>query len=118
MRGFWQPHPQLGEPLVCLRNAPQYGIFNGGVYTLLRPFLSNDVDGVPVTVSNVRFDGVESAIPDNVQPTTYFAFGYCMTVHKDQGSEWDSVILIDEYERPNTGANGFALASRAPRQEY
>jgi ATP-dependent exoDNAse (exonuclease V) alpha subunit len=25
-----------------------------------------------------------------------FDFGYCLTVHKSQGSEWDRVMLIDE----------------------
>ncbi|HJU20605.1 MAG TPA: ATP-dependent RecD-like DNA helicase [Stellaceae bacterium] len=105
VRGFWQPNPQPGEPLVCLRNAPQYGIFNGGVYRLLEPFsvgdrnIRIDVDGTPTTIPIVRFEGVESALPDTVEPTTSFAFGYCMTVHKAQGSEWDSVILIDEYRK-------------------
>jgi exodeoxyribonuclease-5 len=30
---------------------------------------------------------------------TSFDFGYAMTVHKAQGSEWPNVILIDEYYR-------------------
>jgi ATP-dependent exoDNAse (exonuclease V) alpha subunit len=28
--------------------------------------------------------------------TSAFDFGYCLTVHKSQGSEWDKVLLIDE----------------------
>jgi exodeoxyribonuclease-5 len=24
-------------------------------------------------------------------------YAYCMTVHKSQGSEWDNVIIIDDY---------------------
>ena len=30
----------------------------------------------------------------------WFAFGYAMTVHKSQGSEWPYVLLVDEYRRP------------------
>ena len=44
VRGFIQPNPQPGEPLMCLKNAPQFGIFNGAVYTLEKPFLQGDHD--------------------------------------------------------------------------
>jgi ATP-dependent exoDNAse (exonuclease V) alpha subunit len=103
--GLVQPYPQPGEPLVCLRNASRYGIFNGGVYTLVQPFLERDtqitidVDGEIKTIPNVKFTGVPSRLPDDVEPVTSFGFGYAMTVHKAQGSEWDRVLLIDEYNR-------------------
>ncbi len=105
LRGYWQSHPQVGEPLVCLKNVTSQGVFNGGIYTLLAPFGAGDrdilidVDGVPVTVRNVTFENLQSALPDDVEATTSFGFGYAMTVHKAQGSEWDSVVLVDEYRR-------------------
>jgi exodeoxyribonuclease-5 len=105
IRGFWQSHPQVGEPLMCLKNVSGQGIFNGAVYRLLEPFglgdrdILIDVDGVPTLVRNVTFEGVTSALPEHVEATTAFGFGYAMTVHKAQGSEWDSVILVDEYYR-------------------
>lgn len=105
VRGYWQPTPQAGEPVVCLRNAPQYGIFNGATYTLLQPFLEADtsividVDSNPMEIPRVTFRGIPSALADDVEDTTAFDFGYAMTVHKAQGSEWDSVILVDEYRR-------------------
>jgi exodeoxyribonuclease-5 len=34
-----------------------------------------------------------------VKARTWFDFGYSITVHKSQGSEWSNVILIDEYRR-------------------
>jgi exodeoxyribonuclease-5 len=106
LRGHWQSYPQVGEPLVCLKNVGSLGIFNGGIYTLLAPFRAGDrdieidVDGVATLVRNVTFENIDSSLPDHVEATTSFGFGYAMTVHKAQGSEWDSVVLMDEY-RPS-----------------
>jgi exodeoxyribonuclease V len=103
--GYWQSHPQVGEPLMCLKNVTSQGIFNGAVYRLLQPFgqgdrnITIDVDGVPVCLTNVNFEGIPSILPNHVEATTTFGFGYAMTVHKAQGSEWDSVVLYDEYRR-------------------
>jgi exodeoxyribonuclease-5 len=103
--GYIHPAPREGEPVMCMRNAPQFGIFNGAVYTLEQPFLEGDhtihidVDGKSVAVPFVVFRGLKSAVPDHVEPTTSFDFGYAMTVHKAQGSEWSNVVLIDEYFR-------------------
>lgn len=105
VRGFWQPSPQPGEPIMCLKNAPAYGVFNGAVYALEKPFITGDtsiqidVDGVSTLVPWVTFSGVRSSVPEHVEVTTSFDFGYAMTVHKAQGSEWDNVALIDEYHR-------------------
>jgi len=99
------PHPQIGEPVMCMKNARDFGIFNGAVYTLAEPFMEGDtdislyVDGELIVVPNVTFHGLKSALPSGVDPVTYFDFGYAMTVHKAQGSEWNNVILIDEYRR-------------------
>jgi ATP-dependent exoDNAse (exonuclease V) alpha subunit len=105
VRGYWQLTPQVGEPVVCLKNASQYGIFNGATYTLLQPFLEADtsivldVDSVAMEIPRVTFRGIPSALGNDVEATTAFDFGYAMTVHKAQGSEWDSVVLVDEYRR-------------------
>jgi len=105
VRGLWPPTPQREEPVVCLKNAPQFGVFNGATYTLLKPFLQGDtaivvdVDGEPVEIPRITFRGIPSALPDDTEATTLFDFGYAMTVHKAQGSEWDSVVLVDEYRR-------------------
>ena len=99
VRGLWQPGPQPGEPLVCLKNAAAFGVFNGGVYTLLQPFLQGDasitldVDGRAVTIPHARFKGLLSSLPEHVEATTEFDFGYAMTVHKAQGSEWPFVVV-------------------------
>jgi exodeoxyribonuclease-5 len=41
-------------------------------------------------------------------PRDPFDFGYCLTCHKAQGSEWDSVCLIDQsylWRRDGTDKN-------------
>lgn len=99
------PMPQPGEPLICLKNAPEFGLFNGAIYTLARPFLEGDknihmdVDGRQLCIPNVTFAGVKSALSGEDEATTSFDFGYALTVHKAQGSEWRSVFLVDEYRR-------------------
>lgn len=98
-------YPQPGEPVICLRNVRDMGIFNGAVYTLLEQFLPGqteiliDVDGTAVKVPMVEFHGVPTGLKHNEEALTKFDFGYVMTVHKAQGSEWDNVVLIDEYGR-------------------
>jgi exodeoxyribonuclease-5 len=106
LRGFeFAPMPLEQETILCLKNAPDFGIFNGGLYTLLEPFTEGDteitieVEGRTVVVPNVNFHGLKSGLPEGVKATTWFDFGYALTVHKAQGSEWQKVILIDEYRR-------------------
>ena len=102
-RGLAGKVPQPGEPVMCLKNAPDYGIYNGATYKLLRPFEPGDnkitieLDGDEITIPFVKFEAMPNAIPMGQQATTEFSFGYVYTVHKAQGSEADSVVLIDEY---------------------
>lgn len=105
IRGTWMPNPQRGEPIVCLKNNPDFGLFNGAIYQLAEPFLDGDteihlnIDGALLTVPNSVFRGVPSSLDPDDEAEGYFDFGYAMTVHKAQGSEWPSVTLIDEYRR-------------------
>jgi len=113
--------PQKGEPVMCLKNNYKYATLNGAVYTLLE----NHVPGQPMTLVNER--GHEVSIPnawvedleapilqDNHVP---FAMAYAATVHKAQGSEWDSLIMVDEYnkeeERREWLYTGFTRAAKS-----
>ena len=40
--------------------------------------------------------GVESIAWEQRKPYDEFDFGYVLTVHKSQGSQWDDVVLFDE----------------------
>jgi exodeoxyribonuclease-5 len=110
-RGFEDALPVAGDKLVCLRNNRRKGLFNGGLWTvkerprprrqILRMHLAPD-DGVgnrvvKVSVRTECFDGTIEKL-DWPQRKKYdeFDFGYVLTVHKAQGSQWDDVVLFDE----------------------
>lgn len=105
--------PVAGDKLVCLRNNRKKGLFNGGLWRvksrntsrsksrILSMRLSPDEDlGHKVTKVSVRTDcfegGVEAIAWEQRKPYDEFDFGYVLTVHKSQGSQWDDVVLFDE----------------------
>jgi len=102
LAGHTAPWPEAGEPLLCLKNAPRHNVWNGGIYLAAADFRpGNDeirlvVDDEVVAIDNVLFAGQDNG--SIVEPTTEFDFGYCLTVHKAQGSEWPRVLLLDEHQ--------------------
>ena len=99
--------PREGETLVCLMNNRQLGLFNGATYTLGEHYVpkSNklvlDIDGQPVTVSNTFIEGLDDDGRIWSRDVTPFGYGYALTAHKCQGSEFARVLLYDEYARPD-----------------
>lgn len=116
--------PQPGEPIMCLKNARDLGIMNGGIYTLddfrmsgsdVVVDLINDA-GRRVNVYGGWFEDVNETTKAN-ENAIGFAWAYAATVHKSQGSEFDHVILIDEYprhwaDRPRWVYTGITRASK------
>ena len=110
-RGFTQALPTTGDKLVCLRNNRRKGLFNGGLWTVSeRPrsrrqiirmrLMPDDALGERTTKVSVLpecFTGVIDHL-DWAARKRYdeFDFGYVLTVHKAQGSQWDDVVLFDE----------------------
>ena len=110
-RGFTQPMPQADDKLVCLRNNRRKGLFNGGLWTVkergapkatgtvgLRLLPDEGIGrAVKVTVRRECFTGGLEEL-DWQQRKRYdeFDYGYVLTVHKAQGSQWDDVVLFDE----------------------
>jgi exodeoxyribonuclease-5 len=112
-RGLESPLPVAGDKLVCLRNNRNKGLFNGGLWLvqerrrkrrkILRLQLKPDEDlgegetTVEVAVRPECFTGGLEEIPWlERMPFDEFDFGYVLTVHKAQGSQWDDVVLFDE----------------------
>ncbi len=111
LRGFTGAMPQSGEKLVCLRNNRKKGLLNGALFTvksagavrrgkvrlLVTPEEGEAGKFQRVAVIPQFFDGGEGEIPYALRKDSdEFDFGYALTVHKAQGSQWDHVTLFDE----------------------
>ncbi len=106
------PAPVAGDTLVCLRNERKRGLLNGSLWSvdkvrkprkgLLRYVLSPDDGGLAkantlVSINPAFFDGTADALSlAERRRSDEFDFGYVLTVHKAQGSQWDDVVLFDE----------------------
>ncbi|SDR47095.1 exodeoxyribonuclease-5 [Rhizobiales bacterium GAS113] len=110
-RGFAETLPLAGDKLVCLRNNRKKGLFNGGLWSvaesgtrrtgILSLRLSPDEDAggrtVRVSVRPECFLGnIEGFDWEQRKRYDEFDYGYVLTVHKAQGSQWDDVVLFDE----------------------
>jgi len=104
--------PVRGDKLICLRNDRQKKIFNGGLWKAEsvkkdkkhRPIFhmkvgSLDEDGQSrgIQVRQEFFSGCEAELPwQEKKGTQEFTYGYAITCHKSQGSQWDNVLVFNE----------------------
>ena len=109
LKGHLEPLPEATEKLVCLRNNKTKGLLNGGIWmvTLTKAprgekarMLVAPEDGgkqVSISVPKAMFtDGPEIVPWAARKGADEFDFGYALTVHKAQGSQWDNIVLFDE----------------------
>ncbi len=115
LMGYHDPLPGVGERLVCLRNEKKKGLLNGSMWSVKEMRTSksklitmnvtalDDLEGVKqgkaikVSVLPDFFSGAEEEIPYALRRNSdEFTYGYALTVHKSQGSQWDEVMLFDE----------------------
>lgn len=112
-RGFTGQEPSAGDRLMVITNNREAGVFNGQQWT------ATDVrEGRDDTLSIAVIDdlGEERLFPmvpkagftgDKGEaevrrscysgPRVAMTFSYALTVHKAQGSEWDRVLVIDDF---------------------
>jgi exodeoxyribonuclease-5 len=110
-RGIAESLPVADDKLVCLRNNRRKGLFNGGLWLVkerrarktgilsmrLRPDEETGGRIVKVSVRPECFTGgIEELEWPQRKRYDEFDFGYVLTVHKAQGSQWDDVVLFDE----------------------
>ena len=114
--------PYPGERIVCLKNNHDIKLMNGQIGTLLWLMpeekdmyrLTIEVDGAfepfeciahmstfgQVTYTTYNEDqttkDARSYARDKGYELDYFDYGYCISVHKSQGSEWNKVILFEQ----------------------
>lgn len=109
LRGHTTRLPCKGDRVVCLRNNHELGILNGALYDvqaceevetdLLGLQIINDDtnDLQTITAHSHHFLGKADALEWwNRRSAEEFDYGYALTVHKSQGSQWNSVLLFDE----------------------
>ena len=109
--GIKEALPVAGDRLVCLRNDRAKGLINGGLWRVdtlqamrkdfvrmtLKPEDGAGRASAKVAVLRQFFEGGEAEIPfPQRRESDEFDFGYALTVHKAQGSQWDDVMLFDE----------------------
>jgi len=120
--GYKYPTPYPGERIVCLRNNHTIKLMNGQIGTMLWLMpedkdiyrITLEVDGEvdpyecitymttfgQVTYTIYSKDKATKAAQkyarDQGYELDYFDYGYCISVHKSQGSEWNKVILFEQ----------------------
>jgi exodeoxyribonuclease-5 len=111
LRGLGELLPVAGDKLVCLRNDRVKGLINGGLWRvdelggMRKDFVRMTVRSedeparapVDVAVLKAFFEGGEAELPYLLRrESDEFDYGYALTVHKAQGSQWDNVVVFDE----------------------
>ena len=105
-------HPVVGDRVICLRNERELGLLNGSMWVVQSARMSPDGrtveldlltrDGTHPGEVTVRswthhFLGRERDLEDAIRGAHQeFDFGYYVTCHKAQGSQWDDVVVYDE----------------------
>lgn len=107
------PYPLAGDKLVCLRNNHQVGLLNGQSWLSCENAEGGDTGSFLALKIKPEGEGGESldvcAHPEYFNGSTpspwtmkeaeCFDYGYALTVHKSQGSQWPNVTLFDEWYR-------------------
>ena len=113
LRGFDALFPQAGDKLVCLRNDPAKGLLNGSLWKVMTSSKETVKPGINLLVTpedddpdrgvakikllKAAFEEPDADIPWQTKKRyDDFDYGYALTVHKAQGSQWDDVVLFDE----------------------
>lgn len=119
--GFEGSLPQIGEKIVCTFNQHSHNFMNGeqgiviGYSEEEAHECNNDDNPAMLVIIESLTDGKTRRV--NFNPQCFdpdvdvrtpamkaiggFDFGYCLTIHKSQGSEWDNVLIIEEIMKGN-----------------
>ena len=116
--------PEPGEPLVILKNNYHYGVFNGQIVrvvdvldvteTRLELVVHDGTREIEASFWADQFGAMELTDDPRAKHHLLADFGYALTVHKSQGSEWDRVLI---YEGEPKGPRWqYTAATRAAKE--
>lgn len=107
--GLLTEHPVAGEKIVSVYNDRGKGIMNGELYTVERSELVRggsvvrmdliDPYGIKIPRVEAWTKGFGGRSQTDYLDDTYgkFWFGYAITCHQSQGSEWKHVVVCDDW---------------------
>jgi exodeoxyribonuclease-5 len=104
----WEPTE--GERLICLRNNRDRGFLNGqffiveesnsdgrDVECMVLPVDYPESLAVKISTPAEYFQGTESSLDWRVKKNCdEFCYGYAISVHKSQGSQWQNLLVLDQ----------------------
>ena len=107
--GHSTPYPQAGEKVVAVFNDKKRGIMNGELYTVKRSELTRSG-----SVTRMDIEDPYGRVITNVDAWTRgfagrsetdflddqfgkFWWGYAITCHQSQGSEWKQIVVCDDW---------------------
>ena len=114
LRKGYMPEPE--DRIVCLKNNRSTGIFNGGLFRVIEVDerdesmksenrMKMEIQSLDFSTNNTievecRMECWTGGLKDvdwrDKKGSDEFDYGYAMTVHKSQGSQWDNVMLFDQ----------------------
>lgn len=110
LKGFSTEMPASGDRLVCLRNDHDVGLLNGAIWNVdtaipqkqyIDLILRDEVEKCVAVEAHKDYfvPGEVDQKPWWVRKEAHeFDYGYALTCHKAQGSEYDDVLVFDESE--------------------
>lgn len=99
--------PQKGERLICIKNNKRWGVVNGLIVYVLDIVDEGDsyrmdcIDEMGKIYPNIYvatqyFKGYVHPEVQSGAKLNLFEYAYAITGHKSQGSQWDTVVIIED----------------------
>lgn len=109
LHGFHGEYPNIDDKIVCLKNNHELGLLNGAIFFVsriegimdrkvhmsIRP--EDSMISIDVASHEHYFLGVEEELKwFEKGEAQSFDYGYALTCHKSQGSQWKDVCVFDQ----------------------